>query len=322
MASTRWVVGAEDEGVPVEAIVARLRAARGPRGDEGDEVAEGRVFVGGRRATVGTRVRAGDRVEIWDRRTAQPGDTRRGDAHGEPRQIAGAAPPGAVPTVEPLILARAGEVVLAAKPAGLATEPERRGGDSLISRLAARARVRAAHAASRLDVDVSGVVACALGPRGAARLARAQEAGSLRRVYVAIAAGELRDAGTWEAAVGGKPAVTRWSALAHARGATWLELELVTGRTHQIREHAAAVGAALWGDAAHGGERRFAAHGGSMHEVRRPMLHAVAARLDDGAGPPLEASWPPPDDLRSTWLALDGAATAWEGWLPPWRRPA
>jgi 23S rRNA-/tRNA-specific pseudouridylate synthase len=321
MPSKRWVVGAEDDGAPLGAIVARLRAAREQPADGEDEIAEGRVFVGGRRATADARVRAGDLVEVWDRRRPPRGGPHRADREAAPRaQGAGGAPPGAVPTIEPLILARAGEVVLVAKPAGLPTEPERRGGDSLVSRLAARARVRAAHASSRLDVEVSGVVACALGPRGAERLARARERGALRRVYLAIAGGRLEGSGGWESPVGGKPAVTRWSACARARDATWLELELVTGRTHQIREHAAAASAALLGDGAHGGTRRFAALDGAMVEVRRPMLHAAAALLDDGAGPPLEATWPAPDELRATWLALDGAAAAWEGWLPPWRR--
>ncbi len=306
MASTRWIVGAEDDGAPVAAILSRLTATRG---ELGDALAEGRVFVAGKRAAEGLAVHAGQLVEVWERRRLPKGAAAVSEAPAD--------------AVQALVLARDGEVVLAAKPPGLATEPERRGDDSLVARLAAALRVRAVHAASRLDVDVSGVVACSLGPRGAARLARAKERGELRRVYLAIASGDVEGAGVWEAPVGGKPATTRWSGGVKARDATWLELELVTGRTHQIREHAAGAGSPLVGDVSHDGPRRFAGRDGAVHEVGRPMLHATAAALlDRGPRPTLEATWPAPADMRATWLALDGAPTAWEGWVPPWRRPA
>lgn len=298
MANAVWIVAPEDDGAAVEVIAARIERS-------GDPVAEGRVFVGGRRAAAGLVLRAGDRVELWRSR----GATARAGAPASPRT-----------RIE--VAARDGEVLFAVKPADLATEPERRGGDALVTRLAADLGGRRVHAASRLDAGVSGLVACATGPRGAARLAAAKEHGQLRRVYVAIASGVITGTGLWEGDVEGKPASTRWRARAAARGATWLELELITGRTHQIRVHAAAAGAPLLGDAAHGGPRRIATTRGSMIELRRPMLHAAAAALlDRGARPALAAVLPPPDDLRSTWLALDGDPAAWEGWLPPWSSP-
>lgn len=289
MANAIWIVASSDEGAPVEAIAGRMGAAE-------RDVAAGRVFVDGRRAAPGQVVRAGERVELWRARSSAPSSAE-----------------------APAIASRSGDVLLAVKPAGLATEPERRGEDALVTRLAASLRVPRVHAASRLDAGVSGLVACAVGARGAARLAAAREHGQLRRVYVAIAAGALEGEGTWDAPVGGKPALTRWIARGIARGATWLELELVTGRMHQIREHAAGAGVPLLGDAQHGGPRRIATARGAIVEPRRPLLHAAAAALlDRGATPALAAVLPPPDDMRAAWLALDGEPSAWEGWKPPW----
>jgi len=288
MARAKWIVASVDDGAPIERIAEHLRAPQA--------VAEGRVFIDGRRATPGERVQTGAVVELWAARVKSSADA-----------------------VE--ILARDGEVLFAAKPAELATEPERRGGDALVGRLAVALGCPQVHAASRLDVGVSGVVACATGPQGTARLARAKQRGELRRVYLAIAGARLEGQGVWETPVDGKPATTRWAARASTARATWLELELVTGRTHQIRVHAAGAGAPLLGDRSHGGVRRLAAASGAMVEVRRPMLHGAAAALfEGGVAPALEAILPSPEDLRATWLALDGDAAAWEGWLPPWRR--
>jgi 23S rRNA pseudouridine1911/1915/1917 synthase len=289
MASQRWVVGPEDAGRPLAEVVARMGAAAA------GAIAEGRVFVRGARATGDEQLAPGDAIEIWAARTT-----------AEP--VRGARP----------WLVRDREVLFADKPASLPTEPDHRGGDSLVARLALALGVERVHAASRLDVGVSGVVACASGPRGARRLAQAQECGELRRVYLAIAGGSLEGAGTWDGALDGKPAVTRWRTLASARGATALELELVTGRTHQIRRHAAAAGAPLIGDRAHGGLRRVTRADGAVIEVARPMLHAAATALDDGVGQPLMAIAEVPEELRSTWTALDGDPAAWEEWRPPW----
>ena len=95
------------------------------------------------------------------------------------------------------------------------------------------------------------------------------------------------------------------------------------GRPLKSGSVTAGAGSPLLGDGAHDGLRRFAGSDGAMHEVGRPMLHATAAALlDRGPRPALEATWPAPADMRATWLALDGDPTAWEGWVPPWRRPA
>jgi 23S rRNA-/tRNA-specific pseudouridylate synthase len=99
-----------------------------------------------------------------------------------------------------------------------------------------------------------------------------------------------------------------------------LELELVTGRTHQIRAHASGAGAPILGDRAHGGLRRITHASGRTVDVGRPMLHAMAAALEEAGSAAFAAVDPAPEDLREVWRTLDGDPAAWEGWRPPWER--
>ncbi len=297
MANARWIVALADAGRTVDEIVLRLGApGKGA-------IADQRAFLNGARAIGGAKVATGDVVECWSERRAR----------SERAPVA----------AEVGVLAREGAVLLAHKPALLPTEPERRGADALVTRLAKSLGVPSVHAASRLDVGVSGVVACATGPEGTRRLAEAKARGDLRRVYVAIVAGAHDGEGRWDSPIEGRAAATAWRAIASARGATWLEIELITGRTHQIRLHASRAGAPLFGDRAHGGPGRIAHASGKTEDVGRPLLHAIAAGLFEGSadGPVIGAVDPPPDDLRAAWLALDGSPSAWEGWRPPWERP-
>ena len=55
----------------------------------------------------------------------------------------------------------------------------------------------------------------------------------------------------------GQPAITRWKVLGRADGLTWLAMEPVTGRTHQLRVHASAQGWPIIGDNIYGNGPRF-----------------------------------------------------------------
>jgi len=74
-------------------------------------------------------------------------------------------------------------------------------------------------------------------------------------------------------------AETRWEVKERFDGATLLDLDLKTGRTHQIRVHCAAIGHAVVGDAVYGGRRRLDLSGKGKNvlpqiKVTRQMLHA------------------------------------------------
>ena len=77
-------------------------------------------------------------------------------------------------------------------------------------------------------------------------------------------------------------------------GVALLECRLETGRTHQIRVHVAAIGHAVVGDAAYGGQR-------ASLPIERPFLHAAALGFDHPVtGERIEVTEPLPPALAST----------------------
>lgn len=174
-------------------------------------------------------------------------------------------------------------LVVVDKPAGMLSVPGR-GGDK--ADCAAR-RVQAlfpdALVVHRLDMATSGLLALARGLPAQRRLGIAFARREVRKRYVAVVHGCLAEAegeidlplgADWPArprqkvdAAGGKPSLTRWRRLSvdAAAGTSRVELEPVTGRSHQLRVHLLAIGHPIVGDALYGGP----AHA-------RLLLHAEA----------------------------------------------
>jgi RluA family pseudouridine synthase len=269
-------------------------------------VRDGRVFVGTRRVRREEEpVQAGDVVHV-----------------SPPRE-------GRVEQVR--VLAQTADLVAVDKPAGIPTIPDHAGAAHALVALVARALgIDSArlHPTSRLDRDVSGVVFFALTKAAAERLKRAREEGAYERRYLAIAArAPSPERGTWDApigrardprlrAVGGRDAVassTHYAVCARvAGGAALLAVAPRTGRTHQIRVHAAHAGAPLIGDRAYGGPTRLTVASGRVLEPRRIALHCARVVVPAADGAPLVAAAPVPPELAEVWSALGGDATAWE----------
>ncbi|HEX2010533.1 MAG TPA: RluA family pseudouridine synthase [Roseateles sp.] len=174
-------------------------------------------------------------------------------------------------------------VVVVDKPSGLLSVPGRSEPDCASARV--QAQYPDALIVHRLDMATSGLLLFA---RGAAM----QRALSLdfaeRRVakrYIAIVAGRLEAEGWQEIDLPliadwphrplqkvdhaiGKPSTTRWRVLAHEALGTRLELEPVTGRSHQLRVHLQALGHPIVGDTLYGGT-----------PAARLLLHACALAL-------------------------------------------
>ncbi|MDJ0954374.1 MAG: RluA family pseudouridine synthase [Acidimicrobiia bacterium] len=170
----------------------------------------------------------------------------------------------------------------------------------------------------RLDRDTSGLLLVA---RNAAMHRYLQEQLQLRsigRTYLALVAGHLGAAtGTIEAPIGrdplrptrmaivrdGRPARTHYTRLESWDECTLVEVELETGRTHQIRVHFSSIGNGLVGDHTYGDVSIEPANPG------RVWLHATRLRftLPDGARHEIES--PLPDDLQQSLARLRAAGT-------------
>jgi len=294
----RWIVRPAD-GHTVRDVLSRA-------GADDDAVGDGRVFLGRRRVRRGDEpVRGGDVLRI-----AAPDHRRERTA---------------------TILVHSGDLVAADKPAGIPTIPDHAGSAHALIAIVARALgvdAGRVHATSRLDRDVSGVVVFALTKAAAERLSRARTEGAYARCYVAVAArAPAAEAGTWDTPIGRAPdprlrmaegrdpvdAKTRYAVVALASGGeTLLSVAPMTGRTHQIRVHAAHAGAPLLGDRAYGGPSRITLPSGRVVEPKRIALHAARVVVPGQDGAPVVVTSPPPPELASLWSALGGDPAAWE----------
>ena len=171
-------------------------------------------------------------------------------------------------TLEDLILFVDGEAIVIDKPAGLPGDAPRAGGDSVEARIEELSLgfQRPPVPMHRLDRDTSGCLLFARNPKARARFQQAFETGAVTKSYLAVVDGEVEgdegaidlpvakvssQRGGWRMVIddAGKTAATRWRKLASADGQSLVEFKPTTGRTHQIRVHAArGLGAAIVGD--------------------------------------------------------------------------
>lgn len=202
------------------------------------------------------------------------------------------------------------------------------GGDCLVARAAAiDPTAPRLHATSRLDAEVSGMVTFARTRRGNDALRAARRQHAYHRLYLALSArGGPAAPARWSepiaidpadprrrvpgAGADAKPARTEAEVRDAAGPLTLLALRPVTGRTHQLRVHAAAHGHPLFGDVHYGGDKRAVLPNGRVLTARRTMLHCAALDLPnvDGEGR-LRLPCPPPPDFEKLWVVAGGDPT-------------
>jgi len=169
------------------------------------------------------------------------------------------------------------------KPAGMLSVPGRSADlqDCMAARV--QAEVPDALVVHRLDMATSGLLVFARGKAAQRRLSHAFAQREVEKRYVAVVAGRvLADAGEIDLPLitdwpnrprqkvdlsVGKPSVTRYRVIRRADGDTRLELEPVTGRSHQLRVHLLALGHPILGDALY-------APADVVASAERLMLHA------------------------------------------------
>ncbi|WP_095012197.1 RluA family pseudouridine synthase [Tsuneonella mangrovi] len=211
------------------------------------------------------------------------------------------------------ILYEDGEALVIDKPAGLPIETPRAGGPALSDRLA-ELRLgfqRDPVPVHRLDTDTSGCLLLARNPKALKRFNKAFEDRLVEKRYLGIVEGTPSgEEGTIELALAkissaqagwrmipakkGKPAITHWRVLATAGGVALVEFRPETGRTHQIRVHAASgLGTPLAGDPVYG----------RPGTGPRTMLHAAGLTVPRDGKPPIVAVSPLPNDFAQLGFA-------------------
>ena len=252
----------------------------------------GQLRLAGQRAVPGDRVEAGQEIRVPPLEAA-PARTARPKPHREPLT------PDEEQFVRDMVIYEDDGAFVLNKPPGLATQGGTKTNqhlDRLLDGLAdERGRPKLVH---RLDKDTSGALLVARTARSAGHFAKAFSVRTARKVYWALVVG-VPDAaeGVIDAPLAkqpgtggekmhvdrehGLPAKTRWRVIDRAGNrAAWIELQPLTGRTHQLRAHMAAIGHPIVGDAKYGGPEAFLTGGIS----RKLHLHARRIRIDSPDG--------------------------------------
>ena len=276
----------------------------------------GQIRVDGRRVEASARLVAGQAVRVPPTVPEEPDE--------RPPSISVAD----VKEMERMVLHRDDHLIVLNKPSGLATQ----GGpgitrhlDGLLDALRADGghRPRLVH---RLDRDTSGVIVLARSPGVAAKLAASFRTRDVEKTYWAVVAGQPnpeegqieqplkrvsgvfgdRTVATDRKDKEGRRAYTNYRMLdAAGRKLAWLELQPLTGRTHQLRVHCVSLGTPIVGDDKYA-EPRDNGSGGSYVEglADRLHLHARSLLLPHPAGGTLEVAADLPPHMRDSFRTL------------------
>lgn len=258
---------------------------------------KGEVRVDGGRVTSATRVQDGQAVRIPPLATSsmQPA----------PAVVRTSILPADEAMIQAAVLWKDEHIIALNKPPGLPSQGGSGQGGRHVDGLTValtfgfKDRPKLVH---RLDKDTSGVLLLARTARAAAFFSKAFSGRTARKVYWALTVGMPEpEAGEIDAPLAKQPgtggekmhvdtevglnAKTRYRVLDHAAlQAAWVEFQPLTGRTHQIRVHAAALGHPIVGDAKYGGKEAFLTGGVS----RKLHLHARRLLIDHPDGGSLD----------------------------------
>ncbi|MGB6197919.1 MAG: RluA family pseudouridine synthase [Candidatus Acidiferrales bacterium] len=168
----------------------------------------------------------------------------------------------------------------------------------------------------RLDRGTSGVLVVARTDAAHRRLADQFRTRAVRKTYLALLEGVLKpESGSIQLPISrdkrrrvrmtasagtGRQARTDWRVLWRGTRFTLVEIELHTGRTHQIRAHFAALGRPVVGDTLYGAALRPRAGNRELDPLGRPFLHAARIGFEHPAtGERVEFRAPVPAELRN-----------------------
>ena len=276
-------------------------------------ITDGHLTVGGVTLKARSVVRAGDALDLF---------------------VPSAEPAGIEPEAIPLeVLYEDVDVLVVNKPAGLVVHPSPgHWSGTMVNALLARdtdyggiAGIARPGIVHRLDRDTSGLIMVAKTDTAQAGLMAQLKARRVKKTYLALVHGNVEAAaGRIEAPIGrdprqrtrmavvpdGRPSVTGYRVRERFRGWTLLEVDLITGRTHQIRVHLAALGHAVAGDPVYGtGTSRRGPDG-----LERLFLHAWRIVFaSPGTGELVRVEAPLPEALDLVLAGLGAIASGAPG---------
>ncbi|URW74786.1 RluA family pseudouridine synthase [Sphingomonas donggukensis] len=254
----------------------------------------GQIRVDGAKADTGDRLSAGQQLRM------PPPEAPRPDAPARPKRERTPLSPEQTELAQSMVIHRDAQAIVLNKIPGLATQ----GGtkttehvDGLLDALQFEneGRPKLVH---RLDKDTSGALLIARTARAAAYFSKSFSGRTARKIYWALVAGvpDIAD-GVVDLPIAkqpgtggekmhvseheGQPSRSRYTVLERAGNrASWVELQPLTGRTHQLRVHMAAIGHPIIGDGKYGGFDAFLTGGVS----RKMHLHSRRIRIDHPDG--------------------------------------
>ncbi|KTE78727.1 RluA family pseudouridine synthase [Sphingopyxis sp. A083] len=309
MSGDSAIVAEEDGGIRLDRWFKRHRPGT-PHALIARWARSGELTIDGRKADVSDRIEAGQTIAMPVPPAAPSGPRPRKEKALSPADIA---------LAEAMVIHRDKSALVLDKPPGLATQ----GGtktdshvDGLLGALQGDAAVRP-KLVHRLDKDTSGALLVARTPRAAAWFAKAFSNRSARKTYWAIvvgvpdiAQGEIDLPLAKQPGSGGEkmhvdekglPSKSRYRVIERAgNSAAWVELQPLTGRTHQLRVHMAAIGHPIVGDGKYGGKGAFLT--GTIS--RKLHLHSRRLRIDHPDGGAIDISAPLPPHFAESLEAL------------------
>ncbi|MGE0180287.1 MAG: RluA family pseudouridine synthase [Sphingomonas sp.] len=273
----------------------------------------GQLRIDGKRATPGDRIETGQIIRVPPQGEV-PASTR-------PQRKREVLSEDEIEFVRGLVIQQDAAGIVLNKPPGLATQGGTRTKDHLDRLLdglvdEGQPRPKLVH---RLDKDTSGALLVARTARAAAFFSRAFSGRTARKAYWAIVTGVpsvedglidlplAKQPGTGgekmhvDEGEGGQPARTRYRVIERAGNrAAWVELQPLTGRTHQLRVHMLAIGHPIVGDGKYGGQEAFLT--GAIS--RKLHLHARRLRIDHPDGGRIDATAELPEHFAATLASL------------------
>ncbi|OYZ45076.1 MAG: RNA pseudouridine synthase [Novosphingobium sp. 16-62-11] len=275
----------------------------------------GQIRLDGKRADVDTRIEAGQILRVPPGNATPVGTPGKGERPRAPLTDA------QIELAESMVLEKDRAAIILNKPPGLATQ----GGtgtfehvDGLLDAFVGEtdARPRLVH---RLDKDTSGVLLIARTPCSAAFFSKRFSGRTARKIYWALVVGvpDVKD-GLIELPIAKQPgtggekmmvdesgqgqsARSRYRVISRAgNAAAWVELQPLTGRTHQLRVHMAAIGHPIVGDGKYGGQTAFLT--GTIS--RKMHLHARRLRIEHPEGDLLDVTAPLPSHFEASMAQL------------------